>query len=106
MEKNFKEFEKFSNWKIKNPKSSIGEFYNKFSKDVLNKPEITEAINKTCKSISSNIIAEKGKTISDNRKRIKINEEIAKQNRKKYIVRRAIKVKSKEKEDNIKNNSD
>ena len=55
---------------------------------------------------SFEIIAEKGKTISDNRKRIKINEEIAKQNRKKYIVRRAIKVKSKEKEDNIKNNSD
>ena len=55
---------------------------------------------------SFEIIAEKGKTISDNRKRIKINEEIAKQNRKKYIVRRAIKVKSKEKEDNNKNNSD
>ena len=63
---NFKDFEKFSNWKINNPKSTIGQFYNKFSKDVLSKPELAKKINKTCKSISSNILAEKAKDQFEN----------------------------------------
>lgn len=62
----FKDFEKFSKWKINNPKSTIDEFYIRFSRDVLSKPELVKTINKTCQSISSNILAEKGKEKFEN----------------------------------------